>query len=193
MGAHVAGHGEGRLGRTCVRFSVRCDEENGRMERSSLEVLLAQGLSLAEIGRRFGRHEATVAYWIRKYGLASVNHEKHVAKGALSREELLSLVEAGMSSSEIAESLGRSKSTVRHWLREYGLQTQWAQRPPSIERAPRDAHACVYTPRRDAVQTQDYGRLPVFAVPHGGRHAPTAQGQADSRSGDRRRLHFVWL
>jgi hypothetical protein len=43
-------------------FSVRCDEENGRMDRSSLEVLLAQGLSLAEIGRRFGRHEATVAY-----------------------------------------------------------------------------------------------------------------------------------
>jgi transposase len=98
------------------------------MDRSSLEVLLAQRLSLAEIGRRFGRHEATVAYWIRKYGLAAVNHEKHVAKGALSREELLSLVEAGMSSSEIAESLGRSKSTVRHWLREYGLQTQWAQR-----------------------------------------------------------------
>ena len=39
------------------------------MERAYLEELLGQGLSLAEIGRRVGRHEATVAYWLRKHGL----------------------------------------------------------------------------------------------------------------------------
>ncbi len=29
---------------------------------------------------------------------------------------------------EIAEAVGRSKATVRHWLKEYGLQTTWAVR-----------------------------------------------------------------
>ncbi len=35
------------------------------MDRTSLEQLLEQGLSLAEIGRRFGLHVSTVAYWAR--------------------------------------------------------------------------------------------------------------------------------
>ena len=99
-----------------------------RMDHASLEQLLGQGLSLAEIGRRVGRHEATVSYWLKKYGLEAVHHSKHEAKGGLTREELKPLVEAGMSTMEIAESFGLSKSTVRHWLREYGLKTQWSER-----------------------------------------------------------------
>jgi transposase len=51
------------------------------MDRASLEKMLGQGLSLAEIGRRFERHEATVSYWVKKYGLQAVNHEKHVSRG----------------------------------------------------------------------------------------------------------------
>jgi transposase len=94
------------------------------MDRASLEQLLGQGLSLAEIGRRFGRHEATVSYWVKKYGLEATNHSKHVAKGGLARDELTPLVEAGMSIAEIAEEVERSKATVRHWLREYGLKTK---------------------------------------------------------------------
>ena len=39
------------------------------MERVSLEEFLSQELSLAEIGKRFGKHEATVAYWVKKYEL----------------------------------------------------------------------------------------------------------------------------
>ncbi len=57
------------------------------MDRASLKQLLGQGLSLAEIGRRFGRHEATVGYWVEKYGLQAVNHDKHVARGGLARED----------------------------------------------------------------------------------------------------------
>jgi transposase len=98
------------------------------MDRASLEQLLDQGLSLAEIGRRFDRHEATVSYWVNKYGLSAVNREKHASKGALERDELERLVVAGLSTEQIAESVGRSKTTVRHWLREYGLKTQWAER-----------------------------------------------------------------
>jgi IS30 family transposase len=52
------------------------------MERASLEEFLNQGLSLAEIGTRVGRHEATVSYWLKKHGLKAVNREKHTARGA---------------------------------------------------------------------------------------------------------------
>lgn len=107
------------------------------MDRASLEQLLGQGLSLAEIGRRFDLHEATVSYWVRKYGLEAVNRSKHKAKGGLTREELTPLVEAGMSTMGIAEIFGLSKTTVRHWLREYGLKTQWGERrQASGERQP---------------------------------------------------------
>lgn len=99
----------------------------GCMDRTSLEQLLSQGLSLAEIGKRFGRHEATVAYWVKKHGLQAVNHEKHLARGGVAREDLEQLIERGMSIAQIAKTLARSKGTVRHWLRQYALKTQ-AQR-----------------------------------------------------------------
>ncbi len=109
--------------RTCVRFPSDPSRTMGCMDRASLEQLLGRGLSLAEIGRRFGKHEATVAYWVEKHGLQAVNHSKHAARGALVREELERLVASGASIAEIAEALERSKPTVRHWLREYGLTT----------------------------------------------------------------------
>jgi transposase len=98
------------------------------MDRASLQQLLGQGLSLAEIGRLFDRHESTVAYWVEKHGLRAVNHGKHAARGGLAREELEALVQAGMSIAQIASTVGRSKATVRHWLKEYGLKTCVAQR-----------------------------------------------------------------
>jgi transposase-like protein len=39
------------------------------MDEDSLKVLLARGLSVEEIGRRYERNASTVAYWMRKYGL----------------------------------------------------------------------------------------------------------------------------
>jgi transposase len=98
------------------------------MDRADLEELLGQGLSLAEIGRRVDRHESTVAYWLAKYRLRATGHERHAAKGPLQREELVVFVEAGLSTAQIAETVGRSKTTVRHWLREYRLTTQWSNR-----------------------------------------------------------------
>jgi transposase len=65
------------------------------MERASLEEFLSQGLSLAEIGKRFDKHEATVAYWVKKYELRAVNRTKHTAKGGLERGDLVKLVDAG--------------------------------------------------------------------------------------------------
>ncbi len=103
------------------------------MDRGVLEEFLAQGLSLAEIGRRVGLHESTVGYWVAKHGLEAVNRAKAASRGGLSREQLEPLVEAGGSVAQIAVTVGRSKTTVRHWLREYGLSTQWAQRRRASE------------------------------------------------------------
>lgn len=82
---------------------------------------------MAEIGRRFGKDPSTVGYWVKKHGLQAVNREKHAAQGGLMREELEPHVAAGMSTRQIAEALGRSQTTVRHWLREYGLKTRHAE------------------------------------------------------------------
>jgi transposase len=97
------------------------------MERASLEQLLGHGLSLAEIGRRFGLHEATVGYWVSKHGLGAANREKHAAKGALERKQLETLAAEGMSIARIAEEVGRSKATVRYWLEHHGVKTDAQQ------------------------------------------------------------------
>jgi transposase len=86
-------------------------------------VLLERGLSLAEIGRRFDRHESTVAYWVRKHGLQPAGRERHAARGGISRERLEQLLREGASTAEMAERLGRSKGTIRHWIGRYGLAT----------------------------------------------------------------------
>jgi transposase len=110
------------------------------MDRASLEQLLGQGLSLAEIGRRFELHESTVGYWVRQHGLQAVNREKFAARGGLAREELEPLVKDGASIAQIAEAVGRSKGSVRHWLDRYELCTTNAGGGPSREGA-REARA----------------------------------------------------
>jgi transposase len=98
------------------------------LDRELLERMLGEGLSLATIGRRVGRHEATVGYWLKRYGRRAAQAERHLARGALDRDDLRRLVEEGLSTGQIATRLDRSKTTIRHWLREYGLATQRAQR-----------------------------------------------------------------
>jgi transposase len=98
------------------------------MDRTALKQMLDEGLSLAEIGRRVERHESTVAYWLAQHGLKANGRERHAPKGALERDELERLAQSGLSVGQIAETLGRSKTTVRHWLREYGLTTAWGDR-----------------------------------------------------------------
>ncbi len=94
------------------------------MDRALLESYLAEGLSLAEIGRRVGRHEATVGYWVSKYEYEAVHGLRHSPKGRLVREDLVRLIDGGSSIAEIADALERSKTTVRYWLGRYGLETR---------------------------------------------------------------------
>jgi transposase-like protein len=110
------------------------------MDRGSLEQLLERGLSLAEIGRRVGRHESTVAYWVEQHGLRAANREKHAARGGLSRETLEGLIDEGASIAEIAAALDRGKATVRYWLEKYGLRTQCPRRGPRRRPGAQIAH-----------------------------------------------------
>ncbi len=89
-----------------------------------MQTLLEQGLSVERIAKRFGKDPSTISYWMRKYGLVSPYREKHAAKGAIEREQLEALVEAGASIAEICEQLQRGHATVRHWLAKYGLETR---------------------------------------------------------------------
>jgi transposase len=98
------------------------------VDRESLRVLLAQGLSVEKIAERFDRHPTTVSYWMRRHGLQAVNRDKYAAKGGIERELLEALVRSGASIGEIAVEVGRSKGTVRHWLTRYGLRTAAARR-----------------------------------------------------------------
>ncbi len=85
--------------------------------------MLREGLSLAEMGRRLGCHESTVAGRLWVHGLRPLNADKHAARGGLDRAELERLVARGLSIAQIAAAVDRSKATVRHWLVCYGLKT----------------------------------------------------------------------
>jgi transposase-like protein len=98
------------------------------MDKDALQLLLAQGVSVEQIGRRFSRHPSTVSYWMRKHGLEAPNRAKHAGKGGLDRDELADLVARRMTIRQIAGELDRSTATVRHWLRRYGLSTVATQR-----------------------------------------------------------------
>lgn len=93
------------------------------MDRGALKLMLDEGLSLAEIARRSSLHESTVGYWVEKHGLRAVNRDRHAARGGLSKVDLGQLIAGGASIAVIAQTLGRSKTAIRHWLARYGLRT----------------------------------------------------------------------
>jgi transposase len=93
------------------------------MDRDLLERYLTEGKSLPEIGRLVGRHPSTVGYWVQKHGLVANGKQKYSPRGGLTREQLEPLVEQSFSQARIAATLGVSVSTVRHWLRKYGFET----------------------------------------------------------------------
>jgi transposase len=86
------------------------------------------GLSLEQIGRRFGRDASTVGYWVRKHGLQAANAGRHSPRGGIERGVLEALIEEGLSISGIAERLGVHRSTVCYWLGKHDLRTAQAQR-----------------------------------------------------------------
>jgi len=100
------------------------------VDRASLEALIAEGLSLEEIGRRLGRHHSTIANWLRAEGLQTLNAERFAPRGGLDHETLRPFAEAGASLTAIAAELDRDPTTVRYWLRKLGLETLRRSRRP---------------------------------------------------------------
>jgi len=98
------------------------------VDRESLKRLLHQGLSLEQIGRRFGRDASTVGYWVRKHGLEPVSRTKHAARGGLSADVLNGLVARNLSIRSMAEELNVSPTTVKYWLRRHRITTTRAAR-----------------------------------------------------------------
>jgi transposase len=92
------------------------------MQKEFLAQCLADGMSLEEIGKRVGKHESTVSYWLKKHGLEAVRAEKHASKGGVSKDELESFLAAGLSLREIADQMDRSLATIRHWTGRYELK-----------------------------------------------------------------------
>ena len=77
------------------------------MDRASLEQLLGQGLSLAEIGRRLDRHESTVGYWVEKHGLRGGQPGQARSRGVgWSARSWRRWSRQGASIAEIAEAVG---------------------------------------------------------------------------------------
>ena len=111
------------------------------MDRERLESQLADGRSIESIAREAGRPPSTVAYWVNKYGLTSSHARRHAARGGLTPEQLIPLVESGRSVRQIAATFSVSPTTIRHWLKKHGLSTQpahyslrGAPKPPTIVR-----------------------------------------------------------
>jgi hypothetical protein len=93
------------------------------VDRDSLDNWLAQGLSLEAIGRRVGRDASTVGYCVKKHGLEAAHRERHAARGVVVRDALTAEVERGGSVADIASRMGVAQSTIRYWLRKFGMHT----------------------------------------------------------------------
>jgi transposase len=89
---------------------------------------LDSGRSIESIARETGKGASTVAYWVNKHGLTSKYASKHAARGGIDRVELEAMVALGMPIRAMADQLGVSYTTVRHWLKRHGLTTPRARR-----------------------------------------------------------------
>ena len=102
------------------------------MDRDWLAGELSAGRSIESLARELGKHPSTVAYWANKHGLVSSHAERHTSAGGIARGVLEPLVEANLSSRQIAARLGLSQTAVRYWLDKYELQTARAKRRRQI-------------------------------------------------------------
>jgi transposase-like protein len=105
------------------------------MDAAWLASRLSEGRSIESIAREAGRSPSTVGYWVNKHGLTSTHAAKHASRGGIARDELEALVALGMPIRTMADQLGVSYTTVRHWLKRYGLSTPRARRLAETDEA----------------------------------------------------------
>jgi transposase-like protein len=105
------------------------------MDRGWLAERLEAGTSYEEIARELGCSPSKVSYWASKHGLSSAHTRRHATRGAIDELLLRHLVAGRFSIREIAETLDRSATTVRHWLAKLDLETTPIRHSPAAERA----------------------------------------------------------
>jgi transposase len=98
------------------------------MDPDWLRSRLESGRSIESIAKEAGKHPSTVGYWANKHGLTSAHATRHAARGPIDREVLAELLAEGLTVRAMAERLGRSYTTVRHWLARHELATPRAAR-----------------------------------------------------------------
>jgi excisionase family DNA binding protein len=114
------------------------------MDPHMLAAQLESGRSIEVLARELGRDPSTVAYWVNKHGLASTHAAKHASRGGIPREQLAALVEDGLTVRAIAERVGVSYSTVRHWLKKNGLATARSRLRRQVPRPGEDGPSSLY-------------------------------------------------
>ncbi len=149
------------------------------MQKELLEECLGEGLSLEAIGKRVGKHESTVSYWLKKYGLVAVGSEVHSPNGKVDPQQLKALVEKGASIQEMGEAFGVGRTTVRHWLKKLSLETQRTIRLRET-RAARQRGV-----KRTYGRCSKHGHTAFYARPDGGFRCGRCRSEAVSK---RRRL-----
>lgn len=92
-------------------------------------------MSLKEIGRDAGRTPGTVGYWVRKHGFVANGSGKYDPNKALPEDRLLSLVDSGLSASQIARELGVSTQTIIRRLGKLGSATKRKRRASVVAEA----------------------------------------------------------
>ena len=94
-------------------------------------------MSLEAIGRLLGKHPSTVGYWLKKHDLKAAGHERFSPRGGLDRVVLEAAVDDGLTLDEMAKKVNRDISTVRYWLRQYGLKATGGSRRRETREAKR--------------------------------------------------------
>lgn len=161
------------------------------MERARLEAWLEAGLSLEQIGALANRDPSTIAYWVRRHGLEANGSEKHAARGALTRDQLVPLVDSGMALAQIAEELDRSPSTIRYWLKKYGLATN-ARRGPRPMVSPERVKQAIRNGDRTLDSTCPRHGSTVFVIENSGR-VRCRRGRMERVSARRRKVKRILI
>ena len=165
------------------------------MDAGWLAEQLEAGRSIESIAREAGRDPSTVAYWVNKYGLASAAR----AKARRPRRDRPRRADgAGRSRAQsiraIAEELGVSATTVRHWLAKFELQTAGARARGPGPGASRELVRELPAPRLDHVGAISApGATAASGVGSEAVKRSSAARQGDPRRRGRRRMPALRL
>src|SRR3982751_2385723 len=145
------------------------------MEKEFLEDCLEAGMSLDAIAKSVGKHESTISYWLKKYGLDAAGSEVHAPNGRVDPQGLRALAERGASIQEMGEAFGVGRTTVRYWLRKLKLETQRSVRLRET-RAAREKGL-----RRTYSRCSKHGHTAFYARPDGGFRCGRCRSEAVSK------------